>query len=262
MTKGHSYVASLLDRLKTLEQTSPYSAVEESGSALGGYFAYARGTFRYLGANACLTLRGAKLQQRGPGLVPQLDISCPSLPFSPWAPIDQDWHQYLLSLFFENLHGPYPIVDRGLSCFGDAPSPTDELSLTESLLLSLVYAAACHCLSNNDNRLLLLSRSLRSAALAKSGRIFVELSIEVLRAVLLLCLNSLFDPADGNMGQQITLAYRISVELGAGADEQTKRELQRLLRPLYSLGNQFARTLDRPSGVLDQVRQIGLFKTY
>lgn len=185
--------------------------------------------------------------------VPRADVDCPVLSIPSWPVLNQEMHRYLLKLYFKCLHGPYPIIDETAPCFGEIQPLDDQLSTNESLILCLVYAAACHCLPNNDGRLLLLSRSLRSAALSRSGAYFLNISISVLQVVLLLCLNSFFDPEGGSLGQQVTLAYRIWVELDAGADEQTKGTLQRLLRPLYSLGNQFARTLDRPSAVSTQV---------
>jgi hypothetical protein len=80
----------------------------------------------------------------------------------------------------------------------------------------------------------------------------VEPTIDTLRAVLLLAINSLFDPKTGNIGQQVALATRLAYNLEA------QRELQELapdevdvLRnmhmTIFSIENEIASTLDRPA---------------
>jgi hypothetical protein len=80
----------------------------------------------------------------------------------------------------------------------------------------------------------------------------VEPTIDTLRAVLLLAINSLFDPKTGNIGQQIALATRLAYNLEA------QRELQELAADevevlrnmhmtIFSIENEIASALDRPA---------------
>ena len=80
----------------------------------------------------------------------------------------------------------------------------------------------------------------------------LEPIIDTLRAVLLMAINSLFDPKSGNIGQQIALAARIAYSLEAKADqEESSPENTEMLRnmhmTIFSIENEIASTLDRPA---------------
>jgi hypothetical protein len=75
-----------------------------------------------------------------------------------------------------------------------------------------------------------------------------EKTIATLRSVLLLAINSLFDPKSGNTGQQIALATRLALNLELQEQGPRDAELLRNMRfTIFSLENEIASTLDRPA---------------
>lgn len=80
----------------------------------------------------------------------------------------------------------------------------------------------------------------------------VEPTVATLRAVLLLAINSLFDPKSGNIGQQIALASRLALHLDTQLETkqlppEDANMMQSMHSTIFSLDNQIASCLDRPA---------------
>ncbi|KAL2434956.1 hypothetical protein ABEF95_011368 [Exophiala dermatitidis] len=161
-------------------------------------------------------------------------------------------HRYLVNRYCETVHGLYPIIDGALPYLEEPPDSLSALTPSESFVLHMVYSIACHCLPGNDCQLLLLSDVFYRQALVHVERITAELNLEALQAVSLLALRSTFDAQNGNLGQQIAFAHRLEVELSAReVEDTTTPALRRLRTSIFSLGNQVATVLDRPSGLME-----------
>ncbi|KAJ4369519.1 hypothetical protein N0V86_009354 [Didymella sp. IMI 355093] len=80
----------------------------------------------------------------------------------------------------------------------------------------------------------------------------LEPTTDTLRAVLLMAINSLFDPKSGNIGQQIALAARMAYSLEATAEQEgstpsNTETLRNMHMTIFSIENEIASTLDRPA---------------
>lgn len=233
------------------------------------HFAFAGDSYRYLGAESCLV--------KSPRLHPAKGRS----PFG-GNEEDEDWQlstkespakQYeLLELYVQTIQPVYPILDPSLR-YLDRDLPPD-LTPTEQFSLYMIYSISCYILPNTGKRQNAdqvwnptgrlsyhQANSIKYRALATQyftdamehlEAATVEPTIATLRSVLLLAINSSFDPKTGNIGQQVALAGRLAFDL------ESKRELQELepndvemLRTMhmtiFSLENQVASTLDRPA---------------
>jgi hypothetical protein len=233
------------------------------------HFAEAGNSYRYLGAESCL-LKSPRLhtahEVRGEQSDEELD----------------DWHysnkdspekQYeLMQIYLETVQPIYPILHSSLRYLG--PELPSDLTSTEMFSLYMIYSIACYILPNTrkkqppDNGLHPRGRiayhqanSIRYRSLATQyfadamehlELATMEPNIDTIRSVLLLAINSSFDPIAGNIGQQIALASRLAFDL------ESKRALQelepddvKLLRAMhmtiFCLENQIASTLDRPA---------------
>lgn len=185
----------------------------------------------------------------------------------------------LLELFIETIQPVYPILDPSLR-YLTREMPAD-LTATEQFALYMIYSISCYILPNTGKRKnseqvwnptgrlsYHQANSIKYRALATQyfekamgylEAATVEPTIATLRSVLLLAINSSFDPKSGNIGQQVALAARLAFDL------ESKRELQELepndvemLRTMhmaiFSLENQVASTLDRPALFPEPVR--------
>ena len=166
----------------------------------------------------------------------------------------------------------YPIIDLSQR-YLDSEVPTD-LAPIETFSLNMMYSIACHTIPNSakrqDARNLWHSSGKQAHYQANclkyrnlAGKFYnkamehveaatLEPIIDTLRAVLLMAINSLFDPKSGNIGQQIALAARIAYSLEAKADqEESSPENTEMLRnmhmTIFSIENEIASTLDRPA---------------
>jgi hypothetical protein len=87
----------------------------------------------------------------------------------------------------------------------------------------------------------------------------VEPTITTLR-VLLLAINSLFDPKSGNIGQQMALASRLALNLEAKLEVQDlpaedAEMIHNMHSTIFSIENEIASTLDRPASFPEPVCQ-------
>lgn len=238
------------------------------------HFAYAGGSYRYLGANSCL-VKSPRLQQ--------------SEVRTPVIPDDNDWELVwksssktydLVLTYLEVVQPHYPILGPGLRFL--SPNLPADLAPVELFCLNMIYSIACYLqpeTNRNKNhpkyqyavsgkldfhhyaseKYRCLAETFFSQAMKYIDASTVEPTIDTLRAVLLLAINSFFDPKSGNIGQQVALASRLAYNLEA------KLELQELppgdaeiIRNMHStifcLENEIASTLDRPACFPEPVR--------
>ncbi|KAJ4363569.1 hypothetical protein N0V83_009865 [Neocucurbitaria cava] len=285
-----SYISDLVEHVRRIEgrtQPSPATSgilTHEANSAAQveadlissekalhyeHHFAYAGDSYRYLGSESCLLKS------------PRLHAAKGRSPFESNED-DDEWRlstkespakQYeLLELFIETIQPVYPILDPSLR-YLSREMPAD-LTATEHFALYMIYSISCYILPNTGKRKnseqvwnptgrlsYHQANSIKYRALATQyfekamgylEAATVEPTIATLRSVLLLAINSSFDPKSGNIGQQVALAARLAFDL------ESKRELQELepndvemLRTMhmaiFSLENQVASTLDRPA---------------
>ncbi|KAF2657279.1 hypothetical protein K491DRAFT_343774 [Lophiostoma macrostomum CBS 122681] len=225
-------------------------------------FAYAGGSYRFLGAESCL-LRSPKLQQA------QVQ--------TPVIPDNDDWelvfkssaknHDLVLT-YLDIIQPLYPILDPTLRFLEpDVPSDLDPV---EIFSLNMIYSIGCYlepgANRKRDPRMLwpssgkldfhhvasdkyrCLAESFFKIAMDHLEAATTEKTIATLRSVLLLAINSLFDPKSGNIGQQIALASRLALNLELHEQGPGDAELMRNMRStIFSIENEIASTLDRPA---------------
>ncbi|KAF3033878.1 hypothetical protein E8E12_002029 [Didymella heteroderae] len=166
----------------------------------------------------------------------------------------------------------YPIIDLSQR-YLDLDVPTDLVPI-ETFSLNMIYSIACHVIPNSAKRQdarnlwqssgkqahyqanCLKYRNLASKFYDKAmdhvEAATLEPTIDTLRAVLLMAINSLFDPKSGNIGQQIALAARMAYSLQATAEQEgstpsNTEMLRNMHMTIFSIENEIASTLDRPA---------------
>jgi hypothetical protein len=283
-----SYISELVDRVRNLSSghASPAASVglvdhgafathvktDFFASELPRYehhFAQAGNSYRYLGAESCL-LKSPRLHAAHQVRSEQTDEEL------------DDWHynnkdspekQYeLMQLYLETVQPIYPILDPSLRYLG--PELPSDLTSTEMFSLYMIYSIACYILPNtrkkqppdncsnprgrltyhqaNSIRYRALATQYFADAMEHLELATMEPNIDTIRSVLLLAINSSFDPIAGNIGQQIALAGRLASDLES---KRVLHELEpddvELLRAMhmtiFCLENQIASTLDRPA---------------
>ncbi|PVH95361.1 hypothetical protein DM02DRAFT_660216 [Periconia macrospinosa] len=233
------------------------------------YFAWTSetDTYRYLGAESCLV--------KSPRLHP---VSY----HNPFGDDDDDWQISwsqspaksfeLVEVFLDSIQPLYPVLDP------DAPylarDPPSEMSPVELFSLNMVYSIACHVMPGtarrrnprhqwNPNGKLSyhMANSIKYRTMAtkfhETAMEYLEAStsdsnMDTLRAVLLLAINSLFDPKTGNIGQQTALAARLALTLESRCElqEMTSKDawmLRNMHSTIFCIENELATTLDRPA---------------
>ncbi|OSS48157.1 hypothetical protein B5807_07746 [Epicoccum nigrum] len=288
VTVSRSYISELVDHVRRLEaQHSPSSpamsvdtprsanlnALVRSDPTVPGtvpryehHFAYAADSYRYLGSESCLLKS------------PRLQSTYVRSPFDgeddfhiEWKSSPQKLHE-LVEEYLECMQPVYPIVDMSHRYLG-LDVPTD-LTPIETFSLNMIYSIACHVIPNSAKRQdarnlwqssgkqaryqanCLKYRSLASKFYDKAmdhvEAATLEPTVDTLRAVLLMAINSLFDPKSGNIGQQIALAARIAYSLEAKAEQEGSTPdhtemLRNMHMTIFSIENEIASTLDRPA---------------
>ncbi|KAF1941931.1 hypothetical protein EJ02DRAFT_188710 [Clathrospora elynae] len=273
-----SYISELVDHVRRLtSHPSPVASGEDgslsvqlqSESSTEHHFAEAGGSYRYLGSESCL-LKSPRLHAA----------------YNPPQPVSDDenneWlyqnkdspeKQYeLMELYLVTIQPIYPILDSSLR-YLERELPTD-LTPTDMFSLYMIYSIACYILPTtgkrqgqkqdwnpsgrlsyhqyNSVKYRALASQYFAEAMEHLEAATVEPNIATIRSILLLAINSSFDPIAGNIGQQVALASRLVFDL------ESKRELQELepndvemLRAMhmtiFCLENQVAATLDRPA---------------
>jgi hypothetical protein len=149
-----------------------------------------------------------------------------------------------------------------------------DLAPIETFSLNMIYSIACHIIPNtakrqdarnlwkssgkqahyqaNCLRYRTLADKFYNRAMEHVEAATLEPTIDTLRAVLLMAINSLFDPKSGNIGQQIALSARIAYSLEAKAEQEASTAsntemLRNMHMTIFSIENEIASTLDRPA---------------
>ncbi|KAF2277039.1 uncharacterized protein EI97DRAFT_375495 [Westerdykella ornata] len=225
-----SYIAKLVEdvqKLSSVAQT-PSSVITPSTIASSStaeaasvsadehlhshHFVYASGSYRYLGANSCL-LRSPRLQRT--------EASVPLIPQS------EEWEQVvksctrtqdLVRTYLDVVQPLYPVLDSGLRFL--APQPPEDLTSADLFALNMVCSIACYVMPEYKRKrdprwhwsdlgkldfhhfackkFRLLAQNYFSKAAEYLEASTMERSIVTLRSVMLLAINSLFDPQSGN----------------------------------------------------------------
>jgi hypothetical protein len=270
-----SPVSNVTESTTTKTQSSP-SNVPDAASAHHHYqhhFAYAADSYRYLGSESCLVKS------------PRLQATTDMIPFDD----DDDWQlswkqppatsHELVEIYLETVQPLYPILDttaRYLSPEALSPDATFEMTDIEIFSLNMVYSIACHVMPatkrrqhptdqwNPSGKLSYhMGNSIKYRGLAgvclNRAMEYLEAStsesnIDTLRAILLMAINSLFDPKTGNIGQQVALAARLALTLESQIELKGTEILHNMHAAIFSIENELASTLDRPATFPEPVR--------
>ncbi|KAF1995492.1 hypothetical protein P154DRAFT_538741 [Amniculicola lignicola CBS 123094] len=272
-----SYIAELVSHVRRITAhsdpspaTSPATSLESASSStvkadsVGNdqhhdhHFAYAGGSYRYLGAESCL-VKSPRLQQAKVNPPDELDDDLLQLVSSQSRAKNN--HE-LVRTYLVTIHPLYPIVNVNSRFL--APDVPRDLEPAEEFCLNMIYSIGCYLAPGTnphydyDGKLdyqqhkSYYYRSLADSFF-KRAMLFLEASTEettisTLRAVLLLAINSLFDPKSGNIGQQVALATRLALNLElqelSPEDSETIRNMH---STIFSIENEIASTLDRPA---------------
>lgn len=241
-------------------------SVRSEAQPFAHHFAYAAGSYRYLGADACL-VKSPKLQQAKVGSPIVRGDEAFKL-----AVVSTEGVSDLVRTYLDNIHPLFPIVDPNWRFLG-TETPTD-LVPADRFFLNMVCSIACYLApgSNRDwrpsgslsyhhsasQKYEWLAQEFFSRAMSDLETTTREASLTTLRAVLLLAINSLFDPKSGNVGQEVALAYRLYINLQEKSaiiplgSEDTKA-LTIMYGIIFCLENEIASTLDRPTFVREPV---------
>jgi hypothetical protein len=241
------------------------------------YFAEAAGSYRYLGSEACLVKSPRQKAKELHWPVDEDDDWRISIQQS-------DAKNYeLVEVCIEQIQSLYPILD--LSARYLASELPSDLSEVELFHLNMIYSIGCHVtplilskkirqhegfgklwypaddklwntsgrhgyrMAHTQNYTLLAQNYLETAELYIEAAT-ADATIEGLRAILLLAINSLFDPLKGNIGQQIALATRLALALEQKGHELSPSDMNMVRcmhTAIFSLENEIATVLDRPA---------------
>ncbi|USP77823.1 uncharacterized protein yc1106_05097 [Curvularia clavata] len=233
------------------------------------HFAEAGNSYRYLGAESCL-LRSPRLHVAPDIRSEQIDDE-----FDKWQFMNKDSaeKQYELTQIYLDIVQPiYPILEPSLRYL--KPDLPSDLDSTELFSLYMIYSIACYILPNtakkqshsqgwnpsgrlayhqaNSIRYRSLATQYFAKAMEHLDAATLEPNIDTIRSILLLAINSSFDPLAGNIGQQLALAGRLAFDLESkNALQELEPKDVEMLRAMhmtiFSLENQIASTFDRPA---------------
>ncbi|KAJ4355762.1 uncharacterized protein N0V89_003782 [Didymosphaeria variabile] len=241
------------------------------------YFAEAAGSYRYLGSEACL-VKSPRQKAK--------ELNWPSEEDDDWRisirQSDAKNHE-LVEVYLEQIQTLYPILDLSARYLG--PELPNDLTEVELFDLNMIYSIGCHVtplilskkirqredfgklwnpsddqlwnvsgrhtyrMAHTQNYTLLAQHFLETAELYMEAAT-ADATIQGLRAILLLAINSLFDPLKGNIGQQIALATRLAIALEQKGHELSPNDMitiRRMHTTIFSLENEIATVLDRPA---------------
>ncbi|KAL5387383.1 hypothetical protein DPSP01_003604 [Paraphaeosphaeria sporulosa] len=243
------------------------------------FFAEAAGSYRYLGAEACLVKSPRqKAKELNWGVGDEDDDE--------WRisiqQSDAKNHE-LVEVYIEQIQALYPILD--VSARYLASELPSDLTAVELFHLNMIYSIGCHVtplilskkvrqregfgkignpsddrlwsrtgrhtyrMAHTQNYTLLAQNFLETAELYMEAAT-ADATVEGLRAILLLAINSLFDPLRGNIGQQIAIATRLALALEQKSHDMSPSDLDmvhRMHTTIFSLENEIATVLDRPA---------------
>ncbi|CAA9963436.1 hypothetical protein PTMSG1_06804 [Pyrenophora teres f. maculata] len=218
-----SYISELVDRVRRLSggpsppnsgsvvENGTFGAIKTDDSLESDstrhehHFAEAGNSYRYLGAESCL-LKSPRLHAATNVRGEQADDE-----FDEWQFMNKDStdKQYeLVQLYLDIIQPIFPILDASHRYL--APELPNDLTSTEKFSLYMIYSIACYVLPNtgkkqphsqgwNPTATQYFADAMEHLEVAT-----LEPNIDTIRSVLLLAINSSFDPMSGNIGQQET----------------------------------------------------------
>lgn len=177
----------------------------------------------------------------------------PSPPFEiASGAITPAWHRYLVEVFFDTINQVYTVLDPSMPWLSPDSIMESESSPAQDFMRRMVYSIACYCSDERLSSLQPLAAASHSRALELIGNATAEQSTSTLQVAILLVLHTLFDPAKGNISQQLGFAIRLTMDL-AGSDSSDSDEESVLPRTLhnivYCLENQVCNVLVRPTSL-------------
>ncbi|KAF2008649.1 hypothetical protein BU24DRAFT_402882 [Aaosphaeria arxii CBS 175.79] len=227
-------------------------------------FALAGGSYRYLGAEACLV----KSHRPPDSLVRSPAIrEDDAYPYNIQDSTPGFFHKFVQT-YLNVLQPLYPIVDPSLRFL--APIVPSDLTPIELFSLNMIYSIGSHLRPSVDptvpydtsdwidyhstqvDKYREFADFFMKRAMVHLDAATAENNIATLRAVLLLAINSLFDPQSGNLGQQVAFAARLALGLEARAEmgefgPEDKQMIENMHMAIFIIENDVASTLDRPT---------------
>lgn len=237
------------------------------------HFAEAENSYRYLGSESCL-LKSPRLHANV--LRP---IKCDE-DDDEWQLVmkDSPAKKYeLVELYLQTIQPVFPVLDlTSQYLYQDVSIHSTDAEL---FALNMIYSISCHIMPNtgkkhkeqtwnatgrlsyhhaNSLKYRVLATTYFNQAMEYLEAATPEPNIVTLRSVLLLAINSCFDPKTGNIGQQVALAGRIAFDLESKKQlkelEPKDAEMLRAMHmTIFTLENQVASTLDRPASFPEPV---------
>ncbi|QDS69074.1 hypothetical protein FKW77_009984 [Venturia effusa] len=203
-------------------------------------FSHNRGTYRYLGGSSLIRdiMKTPLLHSESASKVPKFpnpELDIEDIGVSP------ELHEYLVTNFLSGIHQVYPILDES-SPYLLLDSATK--SSNDAFALHMMYAISCLS-SPEQPKLKNLGSSFYRRALRNIEKATVEPTIATLQVATLLALHSLLDPSNGNIGQHIAFAIRLSIGLADTDGPDQDPILWSLYPVVYALENTVATALDR-----------------
>jgi hypothetical protein len=207
-------------------------------------YAETNGTYRYMGAQACLntpsvTREDDLLEVNPCQFALNLDLSLP-LPT-----VDGRTHLHLMQAYTTAVDTFYPLLtDREHSLGSDLATS----SAADRFTLFMVYSIACRLTPNSAERWHILGHCCYKEAMSLLDSCTAEADSITLKSVLLLAIHALLLPKSGNLGQQIALASRLAIEIGTQDLSPTETaNLENMHSTIFCLENAMSSTLDRPA---------------
>lgn len=249
-----SYISSLVDHLEKdqdqsgpLDFSQPQSRIKPTRAPPGTrhHFAFSQGTYRYLETGSLLLEISVQSER------PQ-KLQYPNFPphaITEDGTITPELRRFLLQVFFKSIHPIYPILNPSLPWLSpDAVLDVDP-SPTQSFVVQMVCAIACHCAGEHALALIPLAADAHARALKHIDKATAEPSISALQVVVLLILYTLFDPKSGNISQQLGFAVRLAIDLAGSDNYDQPSALLTLHKIIYCLENQVCSVLVRPTSL-------------
>jgi hypothetical protein len=214
------------------------------------------GSSRFLGQLSCL--RQCETTKNEQEIFKQTQ----TFPCFPFDEIEENlfvgpkMHEFLLGIYFSEIHPLYPFLDESLPFLSFEQSVQHDHTAVDIFILQLVYANACHCVPGDKGQLLALGAACHGRALARIDNATADGNVITLQAITLLALHSLFEPQKGNFGQLIGFAARLAIDIGAHDAPSQEARMQDIHAAIYCMENHYASTLDRPSFLPEPVSSI------
>ncbi|KAF2165247.1 hypothetical protein M409DRAFT_56119 [Zasmidium cellare ATCC 36951] len=229
---SRSYILELVQRLHQLKNGDVDWRSESSLNTPhpAYHFTNVRNAYRLIGLHAPLFTKTSSHHPSESKQFQGQDRSYPPLEPPNGLAISSELHYFLVENYMEKCNTVYPILEAGRTVLQQDPSQSNSISPWTYFVLNMsCYRAAQTCFES----------------------VMSELDVEALQAVLLLALYSLFDPQQGNIGQQIAFAHRLEIELAereADSLDGLDSSLGRLRKVIFYLGTQVSSVLERSVG--------------